>query len=36
MFKGSFLLGGEDNENLDGLAGARSELAEILSETDLI
>jgi len=36
MFKGSFLLGGEDSENLDGLAGTRSGLAAILSEIDLI
>jgi hypothetical protein len=36
-FKGSFLLGGEeDNENLDGLAGTRSGLPGILSEIDLI
>jgi len=34
-FNGSFLLGDEDNENLDGLAGTRSGLPGILSEIDL-
>jgi hypothetical protein len=34
-FNGSFLLGDEDNENLDGLGCTRSGLPGILSEIDL-